>query len=68
MNRPTAPVMRRLTHSTMPWVSDAERGVKLSGSHDGQVEHPSPESVSRTAAPVTMMKTSDARVAATMYR
>jgi hypothetical protein len=52
----------------MPWVSDAERGVKLSGSHDGQVEHPSPESVSRTAAPVTMMKTSDARVAATMYR
>jgi hypothetical protein len=60
--------MTRLTHSTMPCVSDAERGVKLSGSHEGHVEHPSPESVSRTAAPVTMMNTSEASVAATRYR
>jgi len=52
----------------MPAPSDAERGVKLSGSHDGHVEQPSPEPVRRTAAPVTMMKTSDARVTNVMRR
>jgi hypothetical protein len=64
----TAPVIRRLTHSTMPWVSLAERGVKLSASQVGQVEQPRPDPVSRTAAPVTMMNTSAASVARAMRR
>jgi hypothetical protein len=52
----------------MPWVSDAERGTKLSGSHDGQVEQPNPEPVNRTAAPVTMMNTRDTNVTKVMTR
>ena len=68
VNSMTAPVTSRLANSTMPALSDAERGVKLSGSHDGQVEQPRPEPVRRTAAPVTMMKTSAATVANVMRR
>jgi len=43
-------------------VSLADRGAKLLASQLGQVVHPSPEPVSRTAAPVTTMNTSDASV------
>jgi hypothetical protein len=68
VNSMTAPVMSRLTNSTIPLRSDAEWGVKLSGSHDGQVEQPSPESVRRTAAPVTMIITSDASVISVIRR
>ncbi len=68
MNSITAPVTWRFAHSIIPWVSLAERGVKLSGSHSGTVGQPRPDPVSRTAAPVTMISTSDASVITTSRR
>ncbi|NCY16392.1 MAG: hypothetical protein EBX39_06420 [Actinobacteria bacterium] len=52
----TRPVMVRLMNSTMAWYSSG--ATYRSDSQVGQSEHPSPEPVSRTAAPVMMMNTS----------
>ena len=54
---PSTPVSVRLPNSMIGWIDIAEwnSGVKLPGSHRGQVEQPSPEPVRRTAPPVTMM-------------
>lgn len=47
----------RLPNSMNGWIPNApwNWGVKVPASHWGHVEHPSPEPVSRTAPPVTMM-------------
>ena len=67
-SRPTTALSIRLANSTMAWPSLAERGVKLSGSHRGHVEHPSPDPVRRTPAPTTVMTTRATRVTSTRVR
>ena len=51
----TAPVKSRLMYSIQPWPSEAPCGTRWPGEQFGQSEHPSPDWVSRTAPPVTMM-------------
>jgi hypothetical protein len=57
-----------LPSSIQPLIEFAPWGVKLSDSHRGHVEQPRPEPVRRTAAPVTMMKTSRTSVTSVMRR
>ena len=54
----TSPVKTRLTNSIMAFASLVSRGERLPGEQLGQSGHPRPESVSRTAPPVTMMTAS----------
>ena len=56
MQTETTPVISRLTHSTIGCSSSG--ATNCSCSHPGQSEQPRPEPVSRTAAPLTMMKQS----------
>jgi hypothetical protein len=67
-SRPTAALSIRLANSTMAWPSLADRGVKLSGSQRGHVEHPRPDPVSRTPAPTTVMTTRATSVTRTRVR
>ena len=50
-----APVKSRLMYSIQPCPSAAPCGTRWPGEQFGQSEHPSPDWVSRTAPPVTMM-------------
>ena len=61
------PLTVRLPNSMKGWIDVASwnRGVNSPGSHSGQVEHPRPEPVSRTAPPVTMMRIWPTRLATT---
>ena len=54
---PTTPEMARLPNSMRAWVLSGGKGFPP---HLGQFAHPSPESVSRTAAPVMMISVSEA--------
>ena len=56
---PTTPDTARLPNSMRAWVLSGGSGVPP---HLGQFSQPSPESVSRTAAPVITISVSDARV------
>ena len=58
----------RFTNSTHPWPPVAPRGTSEPSSQVGQVGHPMPEPVSRTAAPVTTIAPSATRAAAVMRR
>ena len=56
-------VSRRLPNSMTPWMPISACGVYEPSVHCGQVGHPSPESVTRTAPPVTTSSTLAARSA-----
>ncbi len=64
----TTPVKRRLTNSITPWEPVSPWGTKLSCSQRGHVEHPNPEPVRRTAAPVTTMIPSATRASSVIRR
>ena len=62
----TMPVINRFMNSTCLWNSSGATNWFCSQS--GQSEHPRPEPVSRTAAPVTMMNDSASRANRVMRR
>ena len=60
----TRPVSSRLPYSMAPWVSSSV--WMTAPRHSGQVGQPSPEPVSRTAAPVMTMSVSRTRAIVVM--